>query len=92
MFEGNVPNIRGSNCIGAMKPYLESENNIIRLLCLATIADLLEESESGTLERKSESIKDLLSTISKVMDDGSYGDCPLKEIARSKYTYVFRKY
>ncbi|VDI11454.1 Hypothetical predicted protein [Mytilus galloprovincialis] len=82
MFEGNVPNIRGSNCIGAMKPYLESENNIIRLLCLATIADLLEESESGTLERKSESIKDLLSTISKVMDDGSYGDCPLKEIAR----------
>ncbi|XP_052064312.1 uncharacterized protein LOC127704336 [Mytilus californianus] len=82
MFEGNVPNIRGANCIGAMKPYLESENNIMRLLCLATLADLVEESESGTLESKSDSIKDLMSIISNVIEGGSYGDCSLKEIAR----------
>ncbi|OPL20706.1 hypothetical protein AM593_10605, partial [Mytilus galloprovincialis] len=80
MFEDNVPNIRGANCIGAMKPYLESENNIVRLLCLATIADLVEESESGTSESKSDSIKDLMSTILKVMEIGS-DDCSLKEIA-----------
>lgn len=86
MFENCVPNVRGANCIGAMKPYLESENNIIRLLCLATLADLVKESECGS---KSDSIKDLMSTISKVMEDGSYGDCSLKEIARSKYRYVF---
>ncbi|CAC5417234.1 unnamed protein product [Mytilus coruscus] len=82
MYVGNVPNIRGANCIGAMKPFLESENNIIRLLCLATLADLVEESESGTLESKSDSIKDLMSIISNVIEGGSYGDCSLKEIAR----------
>ncbi|CAG2237130.1 unnamed protein product [Mytilus edulis] len=83
MFENNVPNVRGANCIGAMKPYLESENNIIRLLCLATLADLDKESECGS---KSNIIKALMSTIAKVMEIGIDDDCSLKEIARSNYS------
>ncbi|XP_071121780.1 uncharacterized protein [Mytilus edulis] len=79
MFENNVPNVRGANCIGAMKPYLESENNIIQLLCLATLADLDKESECGS---KSNIIKALMSTIAKVMEIGIDDDCSLKEIAR----------
>jgi hypothetical protein len=46
MFEDNVEQIRSVGCIEAMKPYLDSEDKTIRLLCLATLADLVNESES----------------------------------------------
>ncbi|CAC5383049.1 unnamed protein product [Mytilus coruscus] len=50
MFEDNVPKVRDVNCIEAMKPYLESKDNTIRLLCLATLADLVNESESEMIK------------------------------------------
>jgi hypothetical protein len=43
-----------------MKPYLDSEDKTIRLLCLATLADLVHESESEILKSNGAVIKFLL--------------------------------
>ncbi|XP_076083083.1 uncharacterized protein LOC143054087 isoform X1 [Mytilus galloprovincialis] len=68
MFEDNVPRVRDVNCIEAMKPYLDSKDNTIRLLCLATLADLVNESESEILKSNSEVITFLMWTISTALE------------------------
>lgn len=87
IFEGNVSNVRNAKCIEAMKPYVESEYNTIRLLCLAALAYLVKESECGILKSKSDIITFLMSTISKALKTRSYDGWSIKELARSKYNF-----
>jgi hypothetical protein len=86
MFEDNVEQIRSVGCIEAMKPYLDSEDKTIRLLCLATLADLVNESESEILKSNGDVIKFLLWTISMAMkaEEKSWDGWSLKELARSR--------
>jgi hypothetical protein len=69
-----------------MKPYLDSEDKTIRLLCLATLADLVNESESEILKSNGDVIKFLLWTISMAMkaEEKSWDGWSLKELARSR--------
>lgn len=85
MFEDNVPNVRDVNCIEAMKPYLESKDDTIRLLCLATLADLVDESESEMIKSNGDVIQFLMWTISMAMDteDRNWDGWSLMELARS---------
>ncbi|XP_076113674.1 uncharacterized protein LOC143081913 [Mytilus galloprovincialis] len=84
MFEDNVPKVRDVNCIEAMKPYLESKDNTIRLLCLATLADLVNESESEIIKSNGDVIEFLMLTISKALetDDRTEDGWSLMELAR----------
>ncbi|XP_052089371.1 uncharacterized protein LOC127726075 [Mytilus californianus] len=84
MFEDNVPKVRDVNCIEAMKPYLDSKDNTIRLLCLATLADLVNESESEILKSNSEVFTFLMWTISMAMEneERNYDGWSLVELAR----------
>ncbi|VDI56370.1 Hypothetical predicted protein [Mytilus galloprovincialis] len=67
MVEDNVQNVRDVECIEALKPYLDSKDNTILLLCLATLANLVDETESGILNRKPDVIEFLMSTITKAL-------------------------
>lgn len=93
MFEDNVPKVRDVNCIEAMKPYLDSKDNTIRLLCLATLADLVNESESEILKSNSEVITFLMWTISTALEieERNCDGWSLVELARSTYNYVLFK-
>jgi hypothetical protein len=86
MFEDNVDKVRYVGCIEAMKPYLDYENKTIRLLCLATLADLVYESESDILKSNGDVIKFLMHTISlAIKAEKKSRDCwSLKELARSR--------
>jgi hypothetical protein len=82
MFEDNIDKV----CIEAMKPYLDYENNTIRLLCLATLANLVNEFESDIFENNGDVIKFLMETISLAMaaENKSWDGWSLKELARGR--------
>ncbi|CAC5383014.1 unnamed protein product [Mytilus coruscus] len=82
MFEDNVPKVRAVNCIEAVKPYLESKDNTIRLLCLATLADLVNESESEMIKSNDEIIEFLMRTISMAIDTDNRASWSLMELSR----------
>lgn len=84
MFDDNVEKIRSVGCIEAMKPYLDSKDKTIRLLCLATLADLVNESESEILKSNGDVITFLMWTISMAMKakGKSWDGWSLKELAR----------
>ena len=86
MFEDNVPKIRSVECIDAMKLYLDSKDNTVRLVCLATLADIVNESESEILKSNGDVIKFLLWSISMAMahSSRSWDGWSLPELARSK--------
>ncbi|XP_063407227.1 uncharacterized protein LOC134690971 isoform X2 [Mytilus trossulus] len=50
MFEENVQRIRDVNCIETIIPYLDSDDNRIRLLSLAVLSNIANESEIQTLK------------------------------------------
>lgn len=91
MFEDNVPKVRAVKCIEAEKPYLESKDNTIRLLCLATLADLVNESESEMIKSNDEIIEFLMLTISMAIDTDNRASWSLVELSRSRYTYSLVK-
>ncbi|CAG2198765.1 unnamed protein product [Mytilus edulis] len=85
MFEDNVPKVRAVKCIKAVKPYLESKDNTIRLLCLATLADLVNESESEMIKSNDEIIQFLMLTISMAIDTDNRASWSLVELSRKTY-------
>ena len=84
MFEDKIEQIRSVGCIEAMKPYLDSQDKTIRLLCLATLADLVNEFESAILQSNGAVIQFLVDTISMAMkaEEKSWDGWSLKELTR----------
>lgn len=90
MVEDNVQNVRDVECIEALKPYLDSKDNTILLLCLATLANLVDETESGILNRKPDVIEFLMSTITKALkckERMYYGWSLIKLTRSTSHTY-----
>ncbi|CAC5390059.1 TDP2 [Mytilus coruscus] len=67
MFEENIQRIRDVNCIESMKPYLNSDDNGIRLLCLAVLSNIANESEIQTVDSNDGIIKYLVWAVSMAL-------------------------
>ncbi|CAC5422674.1 unnamed protein product [Mytilus coruscus] len=64
MFEENIQRIRDVKCIETMTPYLNSANNGIRLLSLAVLSNIANETEIQTLKINAGIIKFLVWAVS----------------------------
>ncbi|CAC5371217.1 TDP2 [Mytilus coruscus] len=84
MFEENVQRIRDVNCIEAIIPYLDSDDNGIRLLSLAVLSNIANESEIQTLNSNDGIIKYVVWAVSvalKTECDG-WDIWSIKELAK----------
>lgn len=83
MYDENVTRMKSANTIGTVQPYLDFKNNTIRLLSLATMADLIDESESKMIRSESDVIEFLMTSISNALDEcGTYDGWSLVELTR----------
>lgn len=67
MFEENVQRIRDINCIETIIPYLGSDDNRIRLLSLAVLSNIANESEIQTLKINDGIIRYLVWAVSMAL-------------------------
>ncbi|XP_063407228.1 uncharacterized protein LOC134690973 [Mytilus trossulus] len=67
MFEENIQRIRDVKCIETMTPYLNSEDNGIRLLSLAVLSNVANESEIQALKSNDGIIRYLVWAVSMAL-------------------------
>ena len=72
--------------IEAVKPYLESHSEMLRLVSLATLADVLNEEESEILKSNSKAITFIIKCLKGAMKNKMRrsNGWSVREIARSK--------
>ena len=74
-------------------PFLKSSNDKVLLICLATLADLVDESQAKHLETGGEFFKFLLKFLKSAISD-KHRRCKgwsARELARSKWIFFFRE-
>lgn len=86
MFDENIQRIRDVKCIETMTPYLNSDDNGIRLLSLAILSNIANESEIQALKSNDGIIRYLVWAV--FMAIKSECECwdiwSLTELAKSK--------
>lgn len=90
MFEENVQRIRDINCIETIIPYLGSDDNRIRLLSLAVLSNIANESEIQTLKSNDGITKYVVWAVSMALKtecDG-WDIWSIKELAKSENNQV----
>ena len=86
MAETNIPRLRSLNFTEVLEPYLESPEKMLQLNCLASLAGIIDEKESEILNRKTDSVKFLMTVLKKslVAVNRRYNGWSSKECALSK--------
>lgn len=86
MFEENIQRIRDVKCIEVMTPYLNCDDNGIRLLSLAVLSNIANAPEIQTLKSNDDIIKYLVWAVSMALKTECevWDIWSLTELAKSK--------
>ena len=91
--ETTVTELRDHGFVELHLPLLKSSKETVLLSCLATLADLVDESQAKHLETDGEFFKLLLNFLKSAISD-KYRRCKgwsARELARSKWIFFFRE-
>ena len=91
--ETTVTELRDHGFVELYLPFLKSSNDKVLLTCLATLAELVDESQAKHLETDREFFKFLLKYLKSAISD-KLRRCEgwsARELARSKWIFIFRE-